>query len=74
VRPEDAVQIFELFGQGLRPSGERVAGGIGIGLHLVKRIVELHGGHVGVNSEPGRGATFWMRLPRVHAAALEQAA
>ena len=74
VRPEDAVQIFELFGQGLRPPGERAAGGIGIGLHLVKRIVELHGGHVGVNSEPGKGSTFWMRLPRMHAAAAEQAA
>jgi signal transduction histidine kinase len=37
----------------------------------VKRITELHGGHVGVNSRPGEGSTFWIRLPvapEVHAA------
>jgi len=61
VAPEDAPHIFELFGQGVRErGGER---GLGIGLHLVKRITELHGGHVGVNSRPGAGSTFWVRLP-----------
>ncbi len=62
VRPEDAATIFELFGQGVEGlSGGR--GGLGIGLHLVKRITELHGGHVGVNSRAGQGSTFWLRLP-----------
>ena len=61
VAPEDAPHIFELFGQGARERGERR--GLGIGLHLVKRISELHGGHVGVNSRVGEGSTFWVRLP-----------
>ncbi|MBI1799007.1 MAG: GAF domain-containing sensor histidine kinase [Candidatus Eisenbacteria bacterium] len=62
VAPEDSAHIFELFGQGLRQSsGQRE--GLGIGLHLVKRLTELHGGHVGVNSTPGGGSTFWIRLP-----------
>lgn len=60
VAPDDAAHIFELFGQG--EHGAR-AGGLGIGLHLVKRITELHGGHVGVNSRVGEGSTFWLRLP-----------
>jgi signal transduction histidine kinase len=62
IRPEEATHIFELFGQGLR-QGEERALGLGIGLHLVKRISELHGGHVGVQSELGKGSTFWVRLP-----------
>jgi len=60
IAPEDAAHIFELFGQG--EHGAR-ANGLGIGLHLVRRITELHGGHVGVNSLPGQGSTFWLRLP-----------
>jgi signal transduction histidine kinase len=60
IAPEDATHIFELFGQG--EHGRRT-GGLGIGLHLVKRLTELHGGHVGVNSRLGEGSTFWVRLP-----------
>lgn len=59
IDPEQAVQVFELFGS--RPGRETDA--VGIGLHLVKRITELHGGHVGVNSLPGEGSSFWVRLP-----------
>lgn len=73
VRPEDQVQIFELFGQGARPGKER-AGGLGIGLHLVKRITELHGGHVGVQSALGQGSTFSIRLPVTPAEVVPQAA
>lgn len=59
---ETALHIFELFGQGASAEGEG-RNGIGLGLHLVKRLTELHGGHVGVQSRPGEGSTFWVRLP-----------
>ena len=62
IPPDTATHIFELFGQGV-PEDAETRGGLGIGLHLVKRITELHGGHVGVNSRPGEGSTFWIRLP-----------
>jgi signal transduction histidine kinase len=62
VGPEEATHIFELFGQGAGGGDGRDAG-VGIGLHLVKRIAELHGGHVGVISAIGEGSTFWVRLP-----------
>jgi len=62
IRPEDTVHIFSLFGQGMRQKSSG-SGGLGIGLHLVKRLSELHGGHVGVNTHPGQGSTFWVRLP-----------
>jgi signal transduction histidine kinase len=62
VPPEESSSIFELFGQGVA-SQVRPDAGVGIGLHLVKRITELHGGHVGVHSGVGKGSTFWVRLP-----------
>jgi len=68
IAPDETAHIFELFGQGLR-EGDGQTSGLGIGLHLVKRITELHGGHVGVNSVLGHGSTFWVRLPGVQLAA-----
>ena len=62
ILPEETVRIFELFGQGVRGIDRRT-GGLGIGLHLVRRISELHGAHVGVNSQAGQGSTFWVRMP-----------
>ena len=47
------------------PSRSRETGGLGLGLTLVERIVEGHGGTVGVTSRAGAGATFWIQLPMV---------
>jgi len=62
--PTDKLEsIFDMFSQVDR-SLERSQGGLGIGLTLVKRLVEMHGGKIEARSEgPGRGAEFVMRLP-----------
>lgn len=61
--PAALARIFELFYQVDRTL-ERAQGGLGIGLSLVKRLVELHGGTVLAESDgPGRGSRFTVRLP-----------
>src|SRR5262249_52830684 len=56
-------EIFDLFAQGDR-SLARSEGGLGIGLTVVKRLVEMHGGSVTAQSEgPGQGSEFVVRLP-----------
>ena len=55
--------MFDLFVQGDR-SLERSSGGLGIGLTLVQKLTELHGGTVMATSEgPGKGSEFTVRLP-----------
>jgi signal transduction histidine kinase len=54
--------IFERFSQG-DGSTTRKYGGAGIGLSLVKSLIEMHGGEVVVDSEPGKGSTFSLLLP-----------
>lgn len=54
--------IFSEFRQA-KPERDAHLGGTGIGLALSRRLVELHGGEIGVVSEPGKGSTFWFTLP-----------
>ena len=64
---ELVTQAFELFAQAER-SSDRSAGGLGLGLALVKNLVELHGGNVRCSSEGlGKGSTFTVCLPRIDA-------
>jgi signal transduction histidine kinase len=63
IAPQDQALVFEEFRQA---GGDvlRKAEGTGLGLALVKRFVELHGGTVSLDSEPGQGSTFRFVLPQ----------
>jgi signal transduction histidine kinase/ActR/RegA family two-component response regulator len=58
---DEIQQVFERF---YRAGDGTGAGGTGLGLSIVRSLVDLHGGTIEVESEPGRGTTFRIRLPR----------
>lgn len=63
IAPEHLPQVFEMFSQ-IEPALERSQGGLGIGLALVKNLVELHGGHVEAHSKGlNCGSQFIVTLP-----------
>ena len=62
VAEEDVPRLFDPFFR-TDSSRARRSGGVGLGLALCKRIVEAHGGEVGVGLRPGGGMSFWMQLP-----------
>jgi signal transduction histidine kinase len=61
IAKEDLGVLFQPFGRGR--SAHTLAEGTGIGLYVVKQIVEAHDGRIDVQSEPGKGATFTITLP-----------
>ena len=63
IAPEHSENIFKLFAQGPH-TADRVQDGLGIGLSLVRTLVDLHGGRVSVHSDGlGKGSTFEIHLP-----------
>jgi signal transduction histidine kinase len=62
IEAAELAHVFDPFYRGRRALDDQIRGN-GLGLSLVKRIVEAHGGHVAVESSPGAGATFTITLP-----------
>ncbi len=59
IPPDDLPRLFERFERGGRAGGE----GLGLGLYIVRKLVEAHGGRVRAESVPGQGSTFAFTLP-----------
>ena len=62
IDPEHADKIFDVF---TRAEHGNELSGTGIGLASAKRVIERHGGMIGVESTPGVGSRFWFTLPGV---------
>jgi signal transduction histidine kinase len=68
IAAENLPRIFDLYGRFITPRTDRTAGlGLGLGLHLARELIHLHGGRIEVRSEGlGRGSAFTVYLPRIH--------
>ncbi len=64
IAPEDMPYIWERYYK-VDKQHRRAVAGTGLGLSIVKKIIELHHGACGVESQPGKGSTFWFELPIV---------
>jgi signal transduction histidine kinase len=62
VAKEDMTHIFDRFWRADK-ARSREQGGAGLGLSIAKWIVEMHRGSIEVESEPGKGSTFYLRVP-----------
>lgn len=65
IAPEDVKRLFDKYEQA-RSRATRGEKGTGLGLYITKQLVELHGGEIRVESEPGKGSTFSFTIPVVH--------
>ncbi len=72
IAPDERKHIFEPFYRGRDAVSQQIHGS-GLGLNLVQRIAEAHGGTVTVTSEPGKGSTFSLSLPAAPARPIEEA-
>jgi signal transduction histidine kinase/CheY-like chemotaxis protein len=64
IPPSELPRVFDEFSSGDRHrQNPNSLGGIGLGLPISRRLIELHGGEMGIASEEGAGTTFWIRLP-----------
>ena len=73
IAPEAHERIFEEF----RQASDKISGtygGTGLGLSIARKLTELQGGHMGVESAPGRGSRFWFTLPLRSRASAQPAA
>ncbi len=62
ISTEHVETLFDKYKQGTAKSNVALKG-TGLGLAIVKSIIKAHGGETGVDSEIGKGSTFWVRLP-----------
>jgi len=65
ISPSDQAKLFKPF-QRLEESRPDGVGGVGLGLLACRRLVEVHGGRIWVESEPGQGSTFFFTMPLSH--------
>jgi len=72
IKPEDLTRLFQAFQQG--KNSRAMKEGTGLGLVITKRLIELHGGQIWVESEWGKGSTFRFRIPMVVAGEVVESA
>lgn len=71
IAAEDVPHLFQKFYR-VDNSSTRTIGGTGLGLFICRKIIELYNGHIWVESEIGRGSTFFVNLPRISASRAAQ--